>query len=95
MSVVKDKEAVWLTLSMFRDNSQVEAFLPVDAVPGYLQVDDHVGARSDDISPLLKCNGVILTLGQRMMRHAATMCSPAHMRSWNYRRGCYPLSTEA
>jgi len=78
---------------MFRDNSQVEVFL--DAVPGYLQVDDHVGARSDDISPLLKRNGVVLTLGQRMMRHAATVCSSARMWSWNYRRRCYPLSTEA
>ena len=77
---ILDKEAVWLTLSMFRDNSQMEVFL--DAV----RVDDHVGARSHDISPLLKRNGVVLTLGQRMMRHAATVCSRTRMRSWNYRR---------
>jgi hypothetical protein len=69
---IMNKEAVRLTLSMFRDNSQVEAFL--DAVPGYFRDDDDASARSHDISPLLKRNGVVLTLGQRMMRHAATVC---------------------
>jgi hypothetical protein len=51
---------------MFCDNSQVEAFM--DAVPCYLRVDDDVGARFHDIPPLLKRNGVVLTLGQRMMQ---------------------------
>lgn len=48
----KDKDAVRLTLSMCRDDSEIEAFL--EAVPGYLQIDDDVGARFDDIGSLLK-----------------------------------------
>ena len=61
-----DKDAVRLTLSMCRDDSEIEAFL--EAVPGYLQIDDDVGARFDDIGSLLKHDGAILPLGHRMVQ---------------------------
>jgi hypothetical protein len=68
-SAVKDKkdlnkDAVWLTLSMCRDDSEIEAFL--EAVPSYLQIDDDAGARFDDIGSPLKRDGVVLPLGHRM-----------------------------
>ena len=71
MSAVKDKKdldkgAVRLTLSMCRDDREIEAFL--EAVPGYLQIDDDVGARFDDIGSLLKRDGVVLPLGHRIMQ---------------------------
>jgi hypothetical protein len=61
-----DKDAVRLTFSMCRDDSEIEAFL--EAVPGYLQIDDDVGARFDDIASLLKRDGDILPLGHRMVQ---------------------------
>lgn len=61
-----DKDAVRLTLSMCRDDREIEAFL--EAVPGYLQIDDTVGARFDDIGSLLKHDGAVLPLGQRMVQ---------------------------
>jgi hypothetical protein len=61
-----DKDAVRLTFKMCRDDSEVEAFL--DAVPGYLQIDNDVGARFDDIGSLLKRDGVVLPLGHRIVQ---------------------------
>jgi hypothetical protein len=63
-----DKDAVRLTLSLCRDDSEIEAFL--EAVPDYLQIDDDddVGARFDDIGSLLKREGVVLPLGLRMVQ---------------------------
>ena len=61
-----DKDAVRLTFSMCRDDSEIEAFL--EAVPGYLQIDNDVGARFDDIGSLLKRDGVVLPLGHRMVQ---------------------------
>jgi hypothetical protein len=61
-----DKDAVRLTLSMCRDDNEIEAFL--EAVPGYLQIDDDVGAHFDDIGSLLKCDGAVLPLGHRMVQ---------------------------
>jgi hypothetical protein len=61
-----DKDAVRLTLSMCRDDSEIEAFL--EAIPGYLQIDDDVGARFDDIGSLLKRDGAVLPLGLRMVQ---------------------------
>ncbi len=63
---ILDKEAVRLTLRMCRDANEVEAFL--DAVPGYLQMGDDVTSRFNDIGSLLKHNGVVLPLGQRMVQ---------------------------
>lgn len=62
----KDKDAVRLTLSLCRDDSEIEAFL--EAVPDYLQIDDDVGARFDDIGSLLKREGAVLPLGLRMVQ---------------------------
>jgi hypothetical protein len=62
----KDKDAVRLTLSMCRDDSEIEAFL--EAVPGYLQIDDDAGAHFDDIASLLKRDGDTLPLGHRMVQ---------------------------
>jgi hypothetical protein len=61
-----DKHAVRLTLGLCRDDSEIEAFL--EAVPGYLQIDDDVGARFDDIGSLLKRDGAVLPLGHRMVQ---------------------------
>jgi hypothetical protein len=61
-----DKIAVRLTLSMCRDDSEIEAFL--EAVPGYLQIDDDVGARFNHIVSLLKRDGAVLPLGHRMIQ---------------------------
>jgi hypothetical protein len=61
-----DKDAVRLTLKMCRDDSEIKAFL--EAVPGYLQIDDDVGARFDDIRPLLKHDGAVQPLGHRMVQ---------------------------
>lgn len=61
-----DKDAVRLTLSLCRDDSEIEAFL--EAVPGYLQIDDDVGARFDDIGSLLKLDGDVRPLGHRMVQ---------------------------
>jgi hypothetical protein len=61
-----DKDVVRLTLGMCRDDSEIEAFL--EAVPGYLQIDDDVGARFEHIASLLKLDGDILPLGHRMVQ---------------------------
>ena len=66
-----DKEAVRMTLGMCRDDGDVEAFL--DAVPGYLQIDDNVGTRIGDIGSLLKLKGDDMPLGQRMV-HLLSTC---------------------
>jgi hypothetical protein len=58
----KDKDAVWLTLWACRDDSEIEAFL--EAVPGYLQIDDDVGARFDSIVSILRLG----SLGHRMVQ---------------------------
>ena len=68
---ILDKEAVRMTLSMCRDDGDVEAFL--EAVPGYLQIDENVGARIDDIGSLLKPKGTDMPLGQRMV-HLLSTC---------------------
>ena len=61
-----DKDAVRLTLSLCREDSEIEAFL--EAVPGYLQLDNDVGARFDDIGSLLKRDGAVQLLGHRMVQ---------------------------
>jgi len=66
-----DKEAVRLTLNLCRDDGDVEAFL--DAIPGYLQIDEKVGTRVDDIGSLLKPKGTDMPLGQRMV-HLLSTC---------------------
>ena len=63
---VLDKEAVRMTLSMCRGDSEVEAFL--DAVPSYLRIDDNVATRIDDIGSLLNPKGSDLHLGHRIVR---------------------------
>ena len=68
---ILDKEAVRGTLGMCRDDGDVEAFL--EAVPGYLQIDDNVGTRIDDIGSLLKPKGAGMPLGQRMV-HLLSTC---------------------
>jgi hypothetical protein len=66
-----DKDAVRMTLSMCRGDSDVEAFL--EAVPGYLQTDDNVGTRIDDIGSLLKTKELNMSLGHRMV-HLYSSC---------------------
>ncbi|KAI9508981.1 hypothetical protein F5148DRAFT_1191240 [Russula earlei] len=76
-----DKSALRSTLSLCRDDSEVEAFL--DAIPGYLQndtpngspIDDHHGSRIDDIGSLLnpKKSELSLPLGHRI-GHALASC---------------------
>jgi hypothetical protein len=68
---ILDKQAVRMTLSMCRDDGDVEAFL--EAIPGYLQIDDNVGTRVDDIGSLLKPKGADMPLGQRMV-HLFSTC---------------------
>ena len=68
---ILDKQAVRMTLSMCRDDGDVEAFL--EAVPGYLQIDNNVGTRIDDIGSLLKPKGTDMPLGQRMV-HLFSTC---------------------
>ncbi|KAF8490153.1 hypothetical protein F5888DRAFT_1742581 [Russula emetica] len=68
---VLDKQAVRMTLSMCRDDGDVEAFL--EAIPGYLQIDNNVGTRIDDIGSLLKLKGTDMPLGQRMV-HLLSTC---------------------
>ena len=68
---ILDKQAIRMTLSMCRDDGDVEAFL--EAVPGYLQIDENVGTRIDDIGSLLKPKGTDMPLGQRMV-HLFTTC---------------------
>jgi hypothetical protein len=69
---ILDKQAVRMTLSMCRDDGDVEAFL--EAVPGYLQIDENVGTRIDDIGSLLKPKGTEdMPLGQRMV-HLLSTC---------------------
>lgn len=70
---ILDKEAVRMTLGMCRDDCDVEAFL--EAVPGYLQIDDNVGTRIDDIGSLLKPKGTDMPLGQRMVHLLSTCIS--------------------
>jgi len=60
-----------MTLSMCRDDGDVEAFL--EAIPGYLQIDNNVGTRIDDIGSLLKLKGTDMPLGQRMV-HLLSTC---------------------
>jgi hypothetical protein len=61
-----DKDAVRLTFNLCRHDSEIEGFL--EAVPGYLQIDDDVGARFDDIGSLLKRDGAVQPLGHRMVQ---------------------------
>ena len=68
---VLDRDAVRMTLGMCRDDGDVEAFL--EAVPGYLQIDDDIVTRIDDIGSLLKPNGDDMPLGHRMV-HLLTTC---------------------
>ena len=69
---ILDKEAVRLTLGMCRDDGDVEAFL--DAVPGYLHIDENVGTRIDDIRSLLNPKGTDdMPLGHRMV-HLLSTC---------------------
>jgi Family of unknown function (DUF6535) len=68
---ILDKQAVRMTLSMCHDDGNVEDFL--EAVPGYLQIDDNVGTRIDDIGSLLKPKGTDMPLGQRMV-HLLSTC---------------------
>lgn len=72
---ILDKQAVRMTLSMCRDDGDVEAFL--EAIPGYLQIDDNVGVRIDDIGSLLKSKGTDMPLGQRMV-HLFSTCITGH-----------------
>jgi Family of unknown function (DUF6535) len=68
---ILDRYAVRMTLGMCRDDGDVEAFL--EAVPGYLQIDDDIVTRIDDIGSLLKPNGDDMPLGHRMV-HLLTTC---------------------
>ena len=68
---ILDKDAVRMTLSMCRDDGDVEAFL--EAVPSYLQIDDNVGTRIDDIGALLRSKGDEMPLGHRMV-HLLSTC---------------------
>lgn len=68
---ILDKQAVQMTLSMCRDDGEVEDFL--EAVPGYLQIDKNVGTRIDDIVSLIKPKGTDMPLGQRMV-HLLSTC---------------------
>ena len=68
---ILDKEAVRMTLGMCRDDGDVEAFL--EAVPGYLQIDENVGTRIDDIRSLLDPKGNDMPLGHRMV-HLLSTC---------------------
>ena len=66
-----DKEAVRMTLSMCRGDSEVEAFL--DAVPSYLQIGDNVDTRIDDIGSLLNQKRSDLHLGHQIV-HLFSSC---------------------
>jgi hypothetical protein len=66
-----DQKAVKMTLGMCRGDTEVEAFL--DAVPGYLQIDDKPGTRFGDIGSLLDPKEHDLPLGQRMV-HLFSSC---------------------
>src|SRR6266403_1267323 len=68
---ILDKDAVRMTLSMCRDDGDVEAFL--EAIPSYLQIDDNVGTRIDDIGALLRSKGDDTPLGHRMV-HLLSTC---------------------
>jgi hypothetical protein len=70
---ILDKDAVRMTLGMCREDGDVEAFL--EAVPGYLQIDENVGTRIDDIGSLLKSKskGDDMPLGHRMV-HLLSTC---------------------
>ena len=71
---VLDKQAVRMTLGMCRDDGDVEAFL--EAIPGYLQIDDNIGTRIDDIGSLLNPkgnHGNDMPLGHRMV-HLLSTC---------------------
>jgi hypothetical protein len=68
---ILDKESVRMTLGMCRDDGDVEAFL--EAVPGYLQIDNNVGTRIDDIGSLLNPKGDDMPLGHRMV-HLLSTC---------------------
>jgi hypothetical protein len=66
-----DKSALKLTLSMCRDESDVEAF--VDAIPGYLQVDQNVGSRIDDVISLGRPGCREVPVGTRIV-HLFSTC---------------------
>ena len=66
-----DKDAVRMTLSMCRDDGDVEAFL--EAVPGYLEIDENIGTRINDIGSLLRSKGDDMPLGHRMV-HLLSTC---------------------
>jgi hypothetical protein len=66
-----DKEAIKLTFSMCRGESDVEAFL--EAVPGYLEPGDNVGTHIDDIGALLKMKESNVSLGHRIA-HLFSSC---------------------
>jgi hypothetical protein len=66
-----DRESVQMALGMCRGDDEVEAFL--DAVPGYLKMDDNVGTRIEDIALLLNPKGSRMPLGERM-EHLLSSC---------------------
>ena len=72
-----DKVALRSTLMMCREESEVEAF--VEAIPGYLQIDNNVGTRVDDIGSLLKPKGKEMSLGHRII-HLFISCVHGHGR---------------
>ena len=66
-----DQMAVKMTLGMCRGDTEVEAFL--DAVPGYLEIDDKAGTRFSHIRSLLDPKEHDLPLGRRMV-HLFSSC---------------------
>jgi len=68
---ILDGEAVRMTLSLCRDDGDVEAFL--DAIPGYLEIDDGDGTCIDDIGSLLNPKATDMPLGHRMV-HLLSTC---------------------
>ncbi|KAH9957473.1 hypothetical protein BJV74DRAFT_420364 [Russula compacta] len=84
-----DKTALRSTLMMCREESEVEAF--VDAIPGYLQIDDNVGTRVDDIGSLLKPKGKEMSLGHRIV-HLFTSCVHGHGRLEDVARRCRAIT---
>jgi uncharacterized protein DUF6535 len=68
---ILDGQAVRMTLSMCRDDGDLEAFL--DAIPGYLEIDDGAGTRINDIGSLLNPKASDMPLGHRMV-HLLSTC---------------------
>jgi hypothetical protein len=74
---VLDRSALSSTLEMCRNDNDLEAF--VDAASGYLQVDQDIGSRIDDIASLLKPGYREPSLGHRIVHLFAT-CVYGHSR---------------